>query len=397
MLAVVAATTVAHTAMIMGTAVFPVVAPRLAVELGVPPALVGYQVSIVYGIAMFATALLSGFNLRFGACRMTQVCLALAALAMLLTLSANLAAIAIASILLGVGISIMTPASVHLLFRFSPPQRRNLIFSVKQTGVPLGWLLVALVAPGITVAFGWRWALAIVAIIALAMLVLLQPVRGEWDNDRNPSAAISQSVFAGFVLLWRLAVLRSLAIASFFYSFVQLCLSTFMVTMLVEETHLTLIEAGLMLSLAQASGVAGRIAWGWCADRSGNGFRLLYLLNLGMIVCCALTASITPQWPLPALALLFIAFGATTIGWNGIFLAEVARHSPPGMVGVATGGALVWNFGGILVGPALFATVCNWTGSYTTAYGWLAPIAVLGLWFIVLARRSLRGASVQPA
>ena len=58
--AVIAATMIAQVASIMGVAVFPVIAPKLAEEMGVEPALVGYQVSLTYGAAMFASPLLHG-------------------------------------------------------------------------------------------------------------------------------------------------------------------------------------------------------------------------------------------------------------------------------------------------------------------------------------------------
>ena len=118
---------------------------------------------------------------------------------------------------------------------------------------------------------------------------------------------------------------------------------------------------------------------------------MLLALNLVMIVCCALTVLISPQWPAFALALLFIAFGASAVGWNGIYLAEVARNSPHGMVSVVTAGASVWNYAGILIGPAAFATLYGSIGSYTITFGWLTIIAVLGLLFIAFARRSPGG------
>ena len=37
---------------------------------------------------------------------------------------------------IGIGSSVSTPASSHLLARYSPPKYAPLIFSVKQTGVP---------------------------------------------------------------------------------------------------------------------------------------------------------------------------------------------------------------------------------------------------------------------
>ncbi len=386
---VVTATTAALASVAMSSGIFAVIAPSLARDLGVPAWLVGYQVSITYGTAMLTTLLLSGLIARHGACRMTQIGLALCIAAMLLSMTSSLTVIVIASILVGAGTSVMNPAAAHLLYRYSPPHHRNLIFSIKQTGVPLGWLVIALTAPGITLAFGWRWALALIVAIMLATLLALQPLRAQWDGDRNPATGRTLP-FTGLLVVWRLPPLRWLSFASFCYTFVQLCLGTFLVTMMVEEAGYTLVAAGFLLSLTQMSGIAGRITWGWLTDRTGDGFGMLRALNLVMIACCALSALISPQWPAFALALLFIAFGATAVGWNGIYLAEVARNSPQGMVSVVTAGASVWNYAGILMGPAAFATLYRLTGSYTVTFGWLTVIAVLGLVFISAARQAAR-------
>jgi hypothetical protein len=71
-------------------------------------------------------------------------------------------------------------------------------------------------------------------------------------------------------------------------------------------------------------------------------------------------------------------------------MAEVARHSPQGMVSVATAGALVWNYFGTLSGPALFATVYRWNGSYSFTYGLLTVVAAAGLGFLALYAASIR-------
>ena len=389
-IAVIAATTLAQVAAAMGSAVFPIIAPKLAPVLGVPPAFVGYQQSLIYGIATIGTCFLGGMITRYGACRTMQASLALCVTAMLLTATASQAAVVAASVLLGIGMSVMNPATAHLLYRFSPATSRNLIFSIKQTGVPFAWLLLALIAPGIALAWGWRWALAPVLAMALVMLILLQTVRAAWDDDRSTHLAAGYSYLAGMRVLWQPPALRWLAIASFCYSFLQLCLGSFLVTMMVEEAAYSLVEAGLLLSLTQAAGVAGRIFWGWCADRLGNGLVILQRLNVVMIACCIAAAFITPRWPAAALIALFAAFGASAVGWNGIFLAEVARRSPHGMISVAVGGAMMWNFGGILAGPATFATLYQATGSYTATFGWLTIVATTGLALISAARRAAR-------
>ena len=380
--AVIAATTIGQVANVMGTAVFPVIAPNLAAELAVQPALIGYQVSLIYLAATVMAPFLSSLIPRWGGCRMTQIGLAMCALAMTLSLVPSLFALAAASILIGMATGVMTPASAHLLFRFSPPENRNFIFSLKQTGVPLAWMLMALIAPPITLAFGWRWALALILAMAVTMIAVLQPARAGWDDDRAPHAAAKRTATGGFIVVWRHPVLRPIAIMSFWCSFVQLCFSSFTVTMLVEEAGYSLITAGLLVSLGHAAGVAGRIVWGWIADALKASLGVLRWINIVMVACCALTAFVSPGWPVAAVALLFVVFGASAVGWNGIFIAEVARHSPHGQVGVATGGAMVLNFGGIVAGPAIFATVYGLTGSYTATFGWLTLIAVLGLIYL---------------
>jgi predicted MFS family arabinose efflux permease len=369
---------VAQVASIMGVAVFPVIAPQLASEMGVAPALIGYQVSLVYGAAMLGAPLLSGTIARWGGCRATQVGLGLSAAGVALALTSSLWAMAVTSVLLGVALSILVPASAHLLFRFCPPERRNLVFSLKQTGVPVGWTVMALAAPAITVTFGWRWALGLVLTVTLATLALLQPVRNYWDDDRDPEAASRQPPFEGLALTWRYPGLRRLATASFFLSFVQLCLGSFAVTMLVHEAGYSLVAAGFMLSLVQASGVAGRVMWGWLGDYTRSGIGVLISISAIVTVCCLLVAFIEPDTPRTYTAVVFMLFGATAVGWNGVYMAEIARCSPRGRVSIATGGAMVWNFAGILVGPALFAVVYGRTESYAFTFGILSVVAAMG-------------------
>ncbi|MDH4151862.1 MAG: MFS transporter, partial [Betaproteobacteria bacterium] len=65
---------------------------------------------------------------------------------------------------------------------------------------------------------------------------------------------------------------------------------------------------------------------------------------------------------------------------------------PPGMVSVATGGVMVWVFGGILAGPALFAVAYRWIGTYTTTFGLLAVVALVSAALAAAAARSERAA-----
>jgi hypothetical protein len=50
----------------------------------------------------------------------------------------------------------------------------------------------------------------------------------------------------------------------------------------------------------------------------------------------------------------------------------------------------LWNFGGVFIGPALFATVYALTHSYTLTYGLLTPVAFGGFALLTLAGAASR-------
>jgi len=384
-IAVVAATTIAQIATIMGIAAFPVIALSLAAEMGVNPSLIGYQISIIYGAATFGAPILSVAVPRWGACRAMQVGLILCALGCLLAYASSLWALLVCSLLLGFAVTMMTPTSAHLLMRYTPPQNRVFLFSLKQTGVPLGWALMALIAPPITQAYGWRWSLGVVLLIAVATAAALQRVRPQWDDDRHARASARTPVLEGLKVLWRRPTLRWLVMAAFCLAFVQLCVGTFLVTMLVQEGEYTLVAAGFMLSVTQFAGVTGRIVCGWLADRTGDSLRLLRKLAIVGMACCPVMGFISAGWPGLLVAVFFFIFGASAVGWNGLYVAEIARRSPPGQASITTGSASVWNFGGILIGPAAFATAYRMTGSYAATYVLLAGVALAGVVFLTLS------------
>jgi len=109
-----------------------------------------------------------------------------------------------------------------------------------------------------------------------------------------------------------------------------------------------------------------------------------------MIFCCAALAFVSSTWPGWSVIALFVLFGASALAWNGIFLAEAVRHSPPGRVSVGTGGAMAWNYAGVLAGPAVFATAYQLVGSYTATVGVLTVLGGAGLLALRLARRAAR-------
>ena len=119
--------------------------------------------------------------------------------------------------------------------------------------------------------------------------------------------------------------------------------------------------------------------------------------TLGVVAgaCSMVTATFNPAWPKAAEIAVCALFGMTAIGWNGVQLAEVARHSPRGKAGAITGASGFVTFAGVVVGPPMFALLAALTGSY--AIGFVAIGAGQPrLRCLVAAPRGVSGARIEP-
>ncbi|MGD9952018.1 MAG: MFS transporter [Burkholderiales bacterium] len=365
----------------------PVMAPVAAPELGVPASAVGYFVALAYVGSMIGSASAGGWVARAGPIRVSQVGLALCLAGLALAASGRLPLVLAGAFLVGLGYGPSTPASSAILARAAPPGAFSLVFSIKQTGVPAGGVLAGALVPLLVLALGWRWSAVVVGASCLALALAVAPVRARYDVGLNPRAPVSlAAAFQPLRLVARLPALREMAVISFIYGGVQIMLVTYLVSFLVESFSLALVFAGGVMAVSQVASVAGRIAWGALADRGLGQRRVLGLLGLGMGACALATLAASPAWPQWLLFAFAAAFGATAVGWNGVFLAQVARVAPPGQVSAATGACLAVTFLGVVLTPLVFNALLALGASYALAY------ALLGLPALAIgARLALKG------
>ena len=356
----------------------PVFAVVAAADLGVPARWVGAYVGLIYAGAMFSSVLGGVLVLRFGAVRVSQVCLLLAAASLSLTATAWLPAVVFGALVMGIGYGPPTPASSHILARLTPGRLMPLVFSIKQTGVPLGGALAGVIVPPLVLAYGWRGASIAVAALCVLTAILLAPLRAGLDADREPGRRLGGNPMSPLRRVLADRVLRRLAFLSFLYSSVQMSLTAYLVTYLVEAVKLDLIVAGMIFASAQMAGVFGRVLWGALSGGAVSARKMLVILGFLSAVGAVVTASFAPGWPLGAIFAVAVLFGATAIGWNGVYLAEFARLCPPGQAGLLTGGSGFITFGGVVVTPPLFGAWVGFSGSYSSAFIILGVLAVLG-------------------
>lgn len=342
----------------------PVVATVVGASLGVAASFAGLYIGIVY-IGVIAASLAAGALVRrYGPIRVSQGCLLLGATGMALCATGALPAMALGAALLGLGYGPITPASSHLLAHSTPAHRLSLMFSIKQTGVPLGGILAAALTPALCLLIGWRLSLTCMALACVCCAALAQPLRGQLDRDRVPHFPIKlRDLLEPVRLVAREHALKSLAVFGFFFCAVQLCLTTYGVIYLTTELDFGIVAAGLALSACQFAGVIGRVAWGLIADRWLGPMRTLALLALIVSICCVGIGLLQPTTPSALVLALLLVYGATAIGWNGVFLAEISRKSPPGLTGTATGGSAAFMSLGIVMAPPVFALVASNLGS----------------------------------
>jgi len=244
--------------------------------------------------------------------------------------------------------------------------------------------------PHLVAFFGWKSSAVWVGAMSILLCLVLQPFRKRFDRERTQLSRLSwKSVSQAIRMTMRQPELRQIVIASFFFSTMQLCLVSFIVTYLMADVGMSLIQAGIVLSAAQASGIIGRVIWGALADRFVKPRLMLGILGIAMTAGALAAAAFSPQWPYSAVLTVCALFGAAAIGWNGVYLAEVARVATPEHAGAATGGSLFFTFLGILLGLPAFSLIIDTTGSYALGFG-VAAMPTLACGVVLAFSRASR-------
>lgn len=370
----------------------PVLAPILTAEAGLAPERVGNLSSLAFLGSLWWLTVNGQVMPHTGPLRLLQLGTALAAVGLLLVLPGSWWALLLAAVALGVGYGPQPPAGSQILAEGTPAGMRNLVFSIKQSAVPLAGAVTGLTAPWLADQFGWRAALTVIAGAVLLSALAVQPWRNRFDAGRSgtgrPSLAglVSPSILRAPLRAIRLdPVLLPLTGAGACFAVVQGSVFSFLVTYLVDAVGLGLVLAGLAFSVMQVVGVGARVLAGWIADRIGSARRTLALLAALSGAMAVLLSTIDGGWPAEAILLVAGVAGLAVASWNGVYLGEIARIAPPGAVGDATAGSTFFVFIGYVIGPSAFAALVQASSGYDLAFWTIAGLVWLAggmLWWL---------------
>ena len=374
----------------LATLVFPVAMPALSEALGIATAYAGLYTGLCFCVSSMGQLACGGLIVRMGALRVSQVSLLLLGTGLFLAAAGEVWLFVLSALILGAGNSVSTPASSHLLARYAPPKYAPLIFSIKQTGVPVGAVTAGAVVPLLVVHYGWQSAFVVFGCICWVFGLAIQPLRREFDSDRQPRHQLSFAAIGATIrTVWGDEGLRGYAYAMFCFVGLQAIFGSFFVSYLSAGMGYSLTAAGSVFALAQAIAIGARIGWGWIGSRWVQPRLVLGGLGFAMALASLAVAAIGLGMPYWAILAVAVCYSATAVGWHGLLLAEVARRAPPGRIGAITGGVVAFGGAGMMTYPLLHAGLLHLTG----AYGWgfalgAFPAAVVGWRLVRGARRS---------
>ena len=368
-----------------------VVAVQAAADLGVKSTSIGIYTAVIYVTGMLSGLIAGSFLARYGVIRTCQVALFVGVLGLGLASALPFWPVAIgAAVLVGMGTGPLNPAGSRILARHTPPQWQPFVFSVKQTGTPLGGMLAGLLLPPLMMLYDWRIAVLSICALPLVTLFGLQLIRSDLDDDRNPAIRIS---FAGILTSLRLILkskpLVTLATAGYLYTFAQMSILSFMVIYLQEANGLSAEFAGGIFAIIHGSAIPARIVWGAVAGRFLSSWVLLGVLGVMMSGSILAMSLFVPTWPFWLTALIAIMLGASTNGVLGLLLSEFARLAPEDKVGETVGGAQFFLFFGIVSGPPIFGAMVEFGGGYGNAFYLIATTTLAaGCVLLLIARHA---------
>lgn len=277
------------------------------------------------------------------------------------------------------------------------PGARGTVMGIRQSGLPLGGLIAALLLPPLIGAFGWRWAIAGAAAVCaipgvLCWALLRHETAGlrdaDFDDASTKPAGVAgkpESLIVRLREILRDAGVRRTTEVAMLLVVAQFCYQAYLALYLVDRLGWSKPAAGGLLVAVHLGGVLGRLAWGALSDRAYGSQRvpaLTWCVVMGTLFPPALIALARFPSP-PAVAIVSLVGGVLLLGWNGLYSTLVTESAGPVWGATAMAVSMTLLYLATMVAPPLFGWLVDQT-SYTV--GWIAVTGIM-VWALALTPR----------
>lgn len=270
------------------------------------------------------------------------------------------------------------------------PRGRGVAMGIRQSGLPLGGMIAAVLIPALAGAFSWRvGVLGAAAVCALTGLLCAFGLRGAGDAagvdagiHRRPHGRPLPARLAGILAD---AGIRRTTIVAMLLVIGQFCYQGYLALYMVDRFGWSKHLAATLLLAVHGGGIAGRMGWGALSDRLLGGRRtpaLAWCAALCALFPLALIAMPRPV-PVATAAAVACAGGVLLLGWNGLYSTLILEEAGTHDAGAAMGISMTMLYAVTFITPPAFGWMVERT-SYAAA--WLSLAAFLALGYAVSRR-----------
>ena len=351
------------------------IAPLIKDDLSLSATQFGFFVTAYYSAQAIWSIPAGGIVDRFGVGRSLIACHVLMALsAVLLAIANSFELCIVALFLMGIGYSMVNPATGRGVLAWYPSERRGTAMGIKQFGVPLGGVFAA-GNGALATLVDWQslmWGIAGVilfnGILCFYLLLFFKP-----RTEDRPS------MMANIRTVMKDTNVNIFALSGGLINTGQTNFFAFLTLFLRDVAGASQPMAGFAMGLAQTTSAVARLGWGAIGDKFFLGRRKVLM---AWICGSAALLLVMMVWVGPGWGLWY---GLGLVGLLGITIASFApvaqAISAEMVIPELAGSAMGYNMTGVHIGsmvaPPIFGAVVDWSGGY--AGGWLVTALFVAL------------------
>lgn len=288
--------------------------------------------------------------------------------------------------IVGIWYGTAQPGGSKVILRWFSEKERGLAMGIRQAGIPIGGAIGGTLLPYLSLHFGWKIAVYTQAALAISggllFLILYRDPPIPRLNKQNNTQFKQQMI----------AIVKNKKILPILFTGVimvslQMVLVGHLMIFFRNETKMSLVVAGQLLSTTLISGMVGRIALAYISDKwwGGNREYPLHLSIWASVIGISIMIFNPTSLPMWALYILSAWLGFFGIGWFSSFLLAVAENAPPQADGLMVSYSLTLNQVAIILAPTIFGFIVD-LQSYSIAW-LLLDLLLIGNGLLFLKKR----------